>query len=149
MNGKIFIDTNVLIYAHDLDAGKKHTTAVKIIKDIWESKNGVISTQVLQEFYINVTKKILKTISSMEAREIIRSYMSWEITENTPMSIVRASEIEEKHHISFWDALIVVAAYSAKVDKILTEDLNSGQMIEGIFIENPFNFKISDKVKNE
>jgi predicted nucleic acid-binding protein len=138
MNGKIFIDTNVLIYAHDLDAGKKQTIAVKIIKDIWESKNGVISPQVLQEFYINVTKKILKTISPMEAREIIRSYMSWEITENYPTSILRASEIEEKYRISFWDALIVVAAYSAKVDKILTEDLNAGQMIEGIFIENPF-----------
>ena len=149
MNGKIFIDTNVLIYAHDLDAGKKHQIAVKIVKDMWDNRTGVLSTQVLQEFYINVTKKILKTISPMEAREIIRSYMSWEITENTPMSIVRASEIEEKYRISFWDALIVVAAYSAKVDKILTEDLNSGQMIEGIFIENPFNFKISDKVKNE
>jgi len=138
MSGKIFIDTNILIYAHDLDAGKKHTIAVEIIKDIWEGRNGVISTQVLQEFYINMTRKILKTISPMEAREIIRSYLSWEIKENSPMSIVRASEIEEKYRISFWDALIVVAAYSAKVDKILTEDLHDGQMIEGIFIENPF-----------
>lgn len=138
MSGKIFIDTNILIYAHDLDAGKKHNIAVEIIKDIWEGRSGVISTQVLQEFYINMTRKILKTISPMEVREIIRSYMSWEIIENSPMSIIRASEIEEKYRISFWDALIVVAAYSAQVDKILTEDLHDGQMMEGIFIENPF-----------
>jgi predicted nucleic acid-binding protein len=64
--------------------------------------------------------------------------MTEETRENTPMSIIRASEIEEANHISFWDALVVVAAYEAKVDKILTEDLNSGQIIEGILIKNPF-----------
>ncbi len=138
MNGKVFLDTNVLIYAHDLDAGNKHHIALKIVKDLWEKRNGVLSTQVLQEFYINVTKKIPNPISPLEAREIIRSYMCWDIKENLPMSIIRASELEEKYYISFWDALIVVAAYEAKVDKILTEDLSSGQIIEGILVENPF-----------
>jgi predicted nucleic acid-binding protein len=102
------------------------------------NRTGVLSTQVLQEFYINVTRKILSPISPLEAREIIRSYICWEIKENTSLSVIRASEIEEQYHISFWDALIVVAAHSAKVDKILTEDLNPGQIIEGIRIENPF-----------
>ncbi len=63
--------------------------------------------------------------------------MCWEIKENHPMSIIRASEIQEKYRISFWDALVVVAAYEAKADKKLTEDLNSGQIIEGILIDNP------------
>jgi len=138
MSGKVFLDTNILIYAHDLDAGNKHHFALKVVKDLWEKRIGVLSTQILQEFYINMTKKIPKPISPLEAREIIRSYMCWEVKENHPMSIIRASEIEEKYRISFWDALVVVAAYEAKVDKISTEDLNSGQIIEGILIENPF-----------
>jgi predicted nucleic acid-binding protein len=147
MNGKVFLDTNILVYAHDLDAGIKHQVAVKIVKDMWNHRTGVLSTQVLQEFYMTLTKKIGSPIPPLEAREIIRSYISWEIMENTATSVIRASEIEEKHHISFWDALVVVAAYNSKVDKILTEDLNSGQVIEGILIENPF--KRYDKGKNE
>lgn len=138
MSGKVFLDTNILIYAHDLDAGIKHNIALQIVKDLWENKNGVLSTQILQEFYINVTKKIPSPISPLEAREIIRAYLNWDIKENHPMSIIRASEIEEKYCISFWHALVVLAAYEAKVDKILTEDLNAGQIIEGILIENPF-----------
>jgi predicted nucleic acid-binding protein len=138
MNGKVFLDTNILVYAHDLDADIKHQVAVKIVKDIWDDRTGVLSTQVLQEFYMTVTKKIGNPIPPFEAREIIRSYACWEIRENTAMSVVRASEIEEKHNISFWDALVVVAAYESKVDKILTENPNSGQLIEGILIENPF-----------
>jgi predicted nucleic acid-binding protein len=64
------------------------------------------------------------------------------------MSVIRASEIEEKHRISFWDALVVVSAYESKADKILTEDLNSGQIIEGILVENPFRLRISGKGKS-
>ncbi len=138
MSGKIFLDTNILIYAHDIDAGNKHSVSRKIVKDLWENRTGVLSTQVLQEFYINVTRKISSPLPPLAAREIIRSYLCWEIRENTSLSVIRASEIEEKYRISFWDALVVVAAYTAKADKILTEDLNSGQIIEGIVIVNPF-----------
>jgi len=146
MNGKVFLDTNILVYAHDLDAGMKHTVAVQIVKDMWEKRLGALSTQVLQEFYVTITKKIGSPVSLFEAREIIRTYASWGIRENTSTSVIRASEIEDKYHISFWDALIVVAACEAKVDKILTEDLRSGQIIEGILIENPFRLKKSNKI---
>jgi len=138
MSGKIFLDTNILIYAHDADSGDKHIIAKNIVKELWDKKNGVLSTQVLQEFYVNVTKKIPRPVAPIEAREIIRAYSSWEIRDNSIMSVIRASEIEEKYKLSFWDSLIVVAAYSAKVEKILTEYLNKGQVIEGILIENPF-----------
>lgn len=138
MNGKVFLDTNILVYAHDLDAGIKHQVAFQIVKDMWDKRTGVLSTQVLQEFYITLTKKIGNPISPIEAREVIRSYSCWEIRENTAMSVIRASELEEKYQISFRDALVVVAADESKVDKILTEDLNPGQIIEGILIENPF-----------
>ena len=139
MRDKVFLDTNILIYAHDIDAGEKHEISLEIVKNLWETKTGVLSNQVLQEFYINVTKKIPRRLTPLETRDIIRSYVCWNIKEITPMSIIRASEIEEKNSISFWDALVVVAAYEAGVIKILTEDMNSGQLIEGVLIENPFN----------
>lgn len=138
MSGKIFLDTNILIYAYDIDAGDKHKIAHEIVKGLWEKKTGVLSSQILQEFYVNVTKKITNPLTPVEARWIIRSYVCWDIKKSTPMSVIMASEIEEKYRISFWDALVIVAAYEAGVDKILTEDLNSGQIIEGILIENPF-----------
>jgi predicted nucleic acid-binding protein len=138
MNDKIFLDANILVYAHDKDAGEKHATALAIVKDIWEKRTGVLSNQVLQEFYVGVTRKIQKPIAKSEAREILRAYICWSIKENSPVSIIRATEIEEKHRISFWDALVIVAAYEANCEKILTEDLNSGQIIEGVLIENPF-----------
>jgi len=138
MSDKIFVDTNILIYAHDIDSGLKHDTAVKVITDLWERANGILSNQVLQEFYIVVTKKMPKPTSLPEARVIIKNYLKWQIEENNSNSILRASEIQEKHNISFWDALIVTAAEQAGAAKILTEDMNSGQTIESILIENPF-----------
>ncbi|HEX8947713.1 MAG TPA: PIN domain-containing protein [Dissulfurispiraceae bacterium] len=138
MSDKVFLDANILVYAHDKDAGEKHSVALTIVKDLWEKRTGVLSNQVLQEFYVGVTRKIQKSIAKSEAREILRAYLCWSIREITPLSIVRATEIEEKNRISFWDALVIVAAYEAKCEKILTEDLNAGQVIEGILIENPF-----------
>ena len=138
MSDKIFVDTNILIYAHDIDSGLKHDTAVKVITDLWERANGILSNQVLQEFYIVVTKKMPNPTSLPEARAIIKNYLKWQIEENNSNSILRASEVQEKHNISFWDALIVTAAEQAGAAKILTEDMNSGQTIESILIENPF-----------
>ena len=138
MKGKVFVDTNILIYAHDLDAGLRHDIAASAVEELWENENGVMSTQVLQEFYVNVTKKISKPLSQARARGIIDNYLSWHIEVNKPDTVLLASEIEERHVLSFWDALIIAAACRAKVDKILTEDLNHGQKIEGILIENPF-----------
>lgn len=138
MSDKVFVDTNVLVYAHDIDSGSKHEIAVKIIMDLWEKSNGILSNQVLQEFYVIITKKIIKPISLSETRAIIKNYLMWQIEESNPSSILKASEIQEKHNISFWDALIVTAAEQAGAVKILTEDMNHGQSIESILIENPF-----------
>ena len=138
MKGRIFVDTNILIYAHDLDAGPRHDIAASDVEELWENENGVMSTQVLQEFYVNVTKKISKPLSQARARGIIENYLSWHIEVNEPDTVLLASEIEERHLLSFWDALIIATACRAKVYKILTEDLNHGQEIEGILIENPF-----------
>lgn len=138
MTDKVFVDTNILVYAHDLDAGNKHDQAAEIVSQVWESRNGVLSTQVLQEFYVTLTRKVSSTLSKLEARKLVQKYSHWHVVLNDPSIIIQASEIEESNNISFWDALIVSAAYSQNVPTILTEDLNHGQIIEGIFIRNPF-----------
>ena len=103
-----------------------------------ENRIGIISTQVLQEFYVNVTRKIENPLPKSKARGIIENYLAWPVELNDAETMLSASEIEERYMLSFWDALIVASARNAKAEKILTEDLNHGQQIEGILIENPF-----------
>lgn len=136
---KIFIDTNILVYSHDVDAEVKHQIARNILLELWGNRNGVLSVQVLQEFYVTMTRKVLNPIPPSRVRNIIRDYFSWHIEINDFNSILIASRIGEDYKISFWDGLIVAAALKANADKILSEDLQAGQIIEGISIENPFN----------
>ena len=135
---KIFVDTNVLVYAHDVDAGQKHQIAQGLLIELWNNRTGVLSVQVFQEFYVTVTRKLIHPLSAKEARNIIQNYLNWHIEISDSLSVLNASRIEQNYKISFWDALIVAAASKAKVSKILTEDLKSGQVMEGILIENPF-----------
>ena len=132
------MDSNVLIYAHDLDAGDRHARAVTIVRDLWENRKGVLSTQVLQEFYVNVTRKIPHALEKSRARELIRNYSSWQTEIIDGADIFRASELEESSRISFWDALIVAAAVKSGAAMLLSEDLNAGQTIGGVTVENPF-----------
>jgi predicted nucleic acid-binding protein len=135
---KIFVDTNILVYGHDVDAGQKHQIAQGLLFDLWNTRTGVLSVQVLQEFYVTITRKLIHPLSAKEARNIIRNYLTWHIEINDSLSVLNASQIEENYKVSFWDALIVAAASKANVSKILTEDLSAGQVIDGILIENPF-----------
>lgn len=137
MNARTFIDTNVLIYAHDADARTKHTTAKSVLRELWSGRNGVLSPQVLQEFYVNVTKKIPRPLSKRSARLVVSSYAIWCI-ETTSVEISNAFRIEDESRIGFWDALIVASALKGGAYRILSEDLNAGQTIAGIRIENPF-----------
>ena len=138
MTDKVFVDTNILVYAHDLDAGNKHGLAADVVSRLWESRNGVLSTQVLQEFYVTLTRKVSSPLSKLEARKLVQKYSLWHVVLNDPTIISQASEIEENYNLSFWDALILSAAYSQNVPTILTEDLTHGQYIEGVLIKNPF-----------
>lgn len=136
-SGRTFVDTNVLIYAHDLDAKTKHEIAQAVLEELWRERTGILSVQVLQEFYVNVTRKIPKPLSKNEARLVVDSYAIWCI-ETTPAEIATAFRIEDESQISFWDALIISSAARSGAVRILSEGLNAGQHIAGILIENPF-----------
>jgi predicted nucleic acid-binding protein len=137
MSDKTFVDTNVLIYAHDVDAKAKHETARTVLRDLWSQRTGILSMQVLQEFYVNVTRKIATPLSKDAARLVVNNYSIW-CTDTTPAEIATAFRIEDESRIGFWDALIVASAAKSGAARILSEDLNAQQMIAGIRIENPF-----------
>ena len=137
MSDKAFVDSNVLIYAHDLDAGNKHQKASDLLASLWTTNLGVLSTQVLQEFYVNVTRKIARPLPRRTAREVVDAYSIW-CVEVTPAELKAAFRIEDEARIGFWDALIVAAALKAGAYQIVSEDLNARQIISGIRIENPF-----------
>lgn len=137
MNGKTFVDTNILIYAHDIDAGPKHEIAKSVVRELWNNRTGLLSTQVLQEFYVNVTRKIASPLARVSARAVIHSYASWCI-ENTLVDISTAFRIEDESQMGFWDALIIAAAAKGGANRLISEDLNSGQTVMGVLIDNPF-----------
>jgi|SRR6202022_3263779 predicted nucleic acid-binding protein len=137
MSGKTFIDTNVLIYAHDVDANAKHQIAKEVLHELWSERTGVLSIQVLQEFYVNVTRKIQSPLSKDLARLVVSSYAIW-CMETTPTEILAAFRIEDESRIGFWDALIVSSAAKSGATRIFSEDLNAGQRIAGVLVENPF-----------
>jgi predicted nucleic acid-binding protein len=137
MSDKTFVDTNVLIYAHDIDAQAKHEVATSVLRQLWSQRTGVLSLQVLQEFYVNVTRKIASPLPKDVARLLVNSYAIW-CMETTPAEISAAFRIEDDSRIGFWDALIVASAAKCGAMRILSEDLNAQQRIAGIRVENPF-----------
>ncbi len=137
MNDKTFVDTNVLIYAHDVDAKTKHEIAKTVLQELWSNRTGVLSMQVLQEFYVNATRKIPRPLSKSEARLVVSSYAVWCI-DSMPADISTAFRIEDECTIGFWDALIIASALKSGAGQILSEDLNAGQTIAGMLIVNPF-----------
>lgn len=137
MSDKTFVDTNILVYAHDVDAKAKHEVAKSALRELWIQRTGVLSPQVLQEFYVNATRKIARPLPREVAQSVVTAYSGWCI-ETTPAEIAAAFRIEEAARISFWDALIVASAVKAGSIRILSEDMNALQIIAGIRVENPF-----------
>ena len=137
MSDRCFVDTNILLYAHDRSAGLKHERARLLIEELWNSGRGVLSTQVLQELCINLRRKSGRPLSVEETRRLIQDYLSWEVFVNTPASTIQALDIELRYKISFWDALILQAAESSGVAILYSEDLATGQRYGSIRIVNP------------
>lgn len=138
MNDKTFVDTNVLIYAHDIDAGRKYEIAKDLLRELWIDRTGILSTQVLQEFYVNATRKIRTPLPKPAARSVVHTYAAWCVAGITPADVSVAFQVEDDSKISFWDALIVAVAIRSGARQVLSEDLNAGQAIAGVTIRNPF-----------
>lgn len=133
-----FVDTNVLIYAHDGTDTRKQGIAGALLEALWEDRSGALSTQVLQEFYAVATRKLASPLSRDEARELISLYSAWDVVAIDPSMILAATRVEEVAQVSFWDGLIIEAARIAGATRLVTEDLQDGRVIDGIRIENPF-----------
>jgi len=138
MSDVAFVDTNILIYAHDSDAGPKRVRSIEKLTELWNSDCGALSVQVLQEFYVNVTQKLRTPIARSVAREVLGAYGVWVRTPTTADTVMRATHLAELAQISFWDAMILAAAEQSGARQLYTEDLNAGQTIAGVLVVNPF-----------
>jgi len=133
-----FVDTNVLVYAEDRDAKTKHDVARDLVLQLWNAREGVLSVQVLQEFYVNATRKLKKPMTAARALDIVQEYLAWTVIENTGRLLVDAVRLQQKAQLSLWDALVVQAAIDAGCDRLYSEDLNAGQRFGPVLIVNPF-----------
>jgi len=138
MADKFFVDTNILIYAHDRSTGAKHERARGLLENLWASGQGVLSTQVLQELCVNLRRKVSRPMEVDEIRRLVRDYMSWEIVVNTPEAVLQALEIEGRYKCSFWDALILQAAEQSGAGILYSEDLAERQNYGMVRVVNPF-----------
>jgi predicted nucleic acid-binding protein len=133
---RTFFDTNVLVYADDLDAGPKTKVARRLIREALTEGKGVLSTQVLQEFFVVSTRKLKVPVEV--AREKVELFSAFEVMRIEPRTVVEAIDLHQQRSISFWDALVVRTAALAGATRLLTEDLQHGQTLDGVRIENPF-----------
>jgi len=133
-----FVDTNILIYAFDASTGKKHQRASKLVQELWMGENGCISIQVLQEFYVNITRKAPQALDPLQASTIIRDLSNWKVHRPDTGDVLAAISIQQNNQISFWDALIVRSAQECNCETLLSEDLSHEQDYGGVKVINPF-----------
>lgn len=136
MSDRFFVDTNLLVYAHDSSAGVKHDRARGLVERLWHDRTGVLSTQVLQELYVSL-RKARQPLPASDARQIVADYLRWEIVVNTGESVLEAAALEERYRLSFWDALIVQAAAVSGAEVLYSEDLSHGQVYGAVRVLNP------------
>ena len=136
MPGRVFLDANVLVYAQDIGAPDKQRKSREIIGRVSDSGDGVISTQVMQEYFVAATRKI--GVPPLAAKGVLKTFAVFEIVQVSPALIQEAIDCSILNQLSFWDSLILAAAASAGCSTVLTEDLNPGQIVLGVKIQNPF-----------
>jgi predicted nucleic acid-binding protein len=138
MSDRYFIDTNILMYAHDSAAGEKHEKAKVLVETLWETRSGVVSTQVLQELAVNLRKKARKPLDVKATRDVVSDYLAWQVVVNGGDSILEALNIEARYQVSFWDALVIQAALASGAEILYSEDLSDGQHYGSVRVINPF-----------
>lgn len=141
MNGEAsrqFVDTNVVVYAHDETAGAKRERAKNLLEDLWSAHAGCLSVQVLQEVYVTLTAKVPKPVEAGTAAAIVGDLSRWHIHMPGPDDVAGAIALHRRHRISFWDAMIVWSAQQQGCTTLWSEDLSPGQTYDGLRVRNPF-----------
>ncbi len=133
-----FVDANVLVYAFDASAGAKQIVAERLLERLWDGETGCLSVQVLQEFFVTVTRKVAEPLSIDEAADRVREFAAWKIFAPTAADVLAAITLLKQAQLSFWDAMVIEAAAQSGCDVLWTEDLNDGQLLRGVRIRNPF-----------
>jgi predicted nucleic acid-binding protein len=133
-----FVDTNILIYAVDASETTKQPKAQRLLEELWTSRTGRLSTQVLNEFYVTTTRKLKPGLVPEMAREIVRSYEAWSPVPLTFSIIREAWALQDRYSLSYWDALIVAAAKLSGCSRLYSEDLQDGLQIDDLRVINPF-----------
>lgn len=138
LESDLFLDTNILVYACDNSAGKKHAISRKIVEDCWANGNGCLSLQVLQEFYVTVTHKITSPMDYRTARQIVADLATWRLHSPEASDLLQAIDFQHNYQLSFWDAMVVQSAARLGCKQIFSEDLSHGQNYGGVKVINPF-----------
>ncbi|HEY3349155.1 MAG TPA: PIN domain-containing protein [Thermoanaerobaculia bacterium] len=133
-----FIDTNVLVYAHDAGAGAKNARAQELLGEIWQEATGCLSIQVLQEFYVTATGKLARRLDPESAALRVEAYSRWTLHTPDRSDVLAAIAIARRNRLSLWDAMIVRSASRLGCRVLWTEDLKDGAVLEGVRIRNPF-----------
>jgi predicted nucleic acid-binding protein len=133
-----FCDTNVILYAYDTTAGPKRERARTLLHRLWDSGEGAVSIQVLQELFVNLTKKVTPALAIAEARTIVADMATWQVVAPTAADVISAIDGCARWQISFWDAMVLTSAHSAGATLVWSEDLNDGQEFDGLVVRNPF-----------
>ena len=133
-----FVDTNVLLYAHDHSAGQKHIRARELVRELWQSGEGCLSVQVLQEFYVNVTRKVANPLASEVAAQIIADLSVWQVHRPGVEDVLDAIRLQDRYQVSFWEAMIIASAFQLGCQTIWSEDLNPGKDYDQVKVLSPF-----------
>ncbi len=143
MSDRVFVDTNILVYAHDTSTATKHEQARALVERLWQDRSGAISTQVLQELYVSLRRKAKKPLALDETRALLADYLRWEVVVNDGDAILEAIALEHRYRLSFWDALVVQSARACGAEILYSEDMGNGQVYETVRVVNPFTDKAS------
>lgn len=133
-----FVDTNILIYAHDTSAGAKHDRARALLQALWQERAGSLSIQVLQEFYVNVTRKVARPMTPEAAAAIIGELATWQVHRPDVNDVLEAIRLQTSRQLSFWDAMILTSARRLGCATLWSEAMGHRQQYEGVTVINPF-----------
>lgn len=138
MSERIFVDADVLLAAYNLDAGERRAIADHVLRQLWTDRTGVLSAQVLQEFYAALVGGPASPVPRRAARELVDAYSVWTIVPMEGADVLAASELEERHRMPLRDATIVAAARKSRATLLLSERIAPARHVTGLEIRNPF-----------